>query len=256
MTNISLKSMAAVSSICCNTSIRDNRIYSILAIGQSNMAGRGSLMEVSAINNPKCHMLRMGRWQPLSDPVNVDRRITPGSFSSGVGPMASFADMMNQQTGRQIGIIPCADGGTKICQWQPGEVLYDHAVFMTQLAMRSSVFSGIIWHQGESDARSTKPEDYYVSLCRMVETIRQDLHAQSLPFVMGRLSDKIGKSWNIPLDGIYGINEQIDRCAAKYEKMSVVDVSDLELQSDEVHFSAASARVLGKRYAEAFLSLI
>lgn len=50
-------------------------------------------------------------------------------------------------------MIPCADGGTKIKQWQPGELLYDHAVAMAKLAMRTSKLCGIIWHQGESDCR-------------------------------------------------------------------------------------------------------
>ena len=46
---------------------------SFLMLGQSNMAGRGNFGEVEEINNPLCKMLRNGRWQYMSEPVNPDR---------------------------------------------------------------------------------------------------------------------------------------------------------------------------------------
>ena len=45
-----------------------------------------------------------------------------------------------------------ADGGTTLARWQPGEILYDHAVFLARLGMRSGELAGILWHQGESDS--------------------------------------------------------------------------------------------------------
>ena len=50
-----------------------------------------------------------------------------------------------------VGLICCADGGTEPDQWQPGEPLFDHAVYQAKLAMRSSQITGVLWHQGESD---------------------------------------------------------------------------------------------------------
>jgi hypothetical protein len=127
-------------------------IYSFLMIGQSNMAGRGEFADVEPINNPNCRMLRMGRWQKMSEPINPDRKIfSKGSFHSGIGLAASFADQLATENECQIGLIPCADGGTRLSQWMPGEILFDHAVMMTKLAMRTSRLAGILWHQGESD---------------------------------------------------------------------------------------------------------
>ena len=48
-------------------------MYSFLMIGQSNMAGRGFVHEAEPIQNSKLHVLRNGRWQPMSVPVNYDR---------------------------------------------------------------------------------------------------------------------------------------------------------------------------------------
>ena len=129
--------------------VQEGEIRSYLLIGQSNMAGRGTIGDVPPIKNKNCLMLRMGRWQKMSEPINPDRSIFEGSPRSGVCLAASFADELANATGDRIGLIPCADGGTKLSQWMPGEVLYDHAVMMTKLAMRTSRLCGILWHQGE-----------------------------------------------------------------------------------------------------------
>ncbi len=127
-------------------------IRSFLLVGQSNMAGRGDLTPENTITAPDCFMLRMGRWQPMSEPINVDRAVAEGAVPrSGANLAASFAAQLQKETGAKIGLIPCADGGTRISQWQPGEVLFDHAVFQAKLAMRTSALTAILWHQGESD---------------------------------------------------------------------------------------------------------
>ena len=114
-------------------------IRSFLLVGQSNMAGRGDLTPENTITAPDCFMLRMGRWQPMSEPINVDRAVAEGAVPrSGANLAASFAAQLQKETGAKIGLIPCADGGTRISQWQPGEVLFDHAVFQAKLAMRTS----------------------------------------------------------------------------------------------------------------------
>lgn len=92
-------------------------------------------------------MLRMGRWQEMSEPINVDRAVAEESRPrSGANLAASFAAQLQKETGSQIGLIPCADGGTRISQWQPGEVLFDHAVFQAKLAERTSMLTAILWH--------------------------------------------------------------------------------------------------------------
>ena len=54
-------------------------IRSFLLVGQSNMAGRGDLTPENTITAPDCFMLRMGRWQPMSEPINVDRAVAEGA---------------------------------------------------------------------------------------------------------------------------------------------------------------------------------
>ena len=89
---------------------QESEISAFLMIGQSNMAGRGEFSEVEPISNKLCYMLRMGRWQKMSEPINPDRPIFEGKFHSGVSLGASFADDLARKGGERIGLIPCADG--------------------------------------------------------------------------------------------------------------------------------------------------
>ncbi len=129
-------------------------IHSFLMIGQSNMAGRGSIEDVPRIDNPHLKMLRNGRWQRMLFPVNPDR------VFSGVSLAESFADAYQRDHGVDVGLIPCADGGTQMDQWKAGGLLFDHAVFQTQLALRTSSLAGVLWHQGESDSLPGLAEAY------------------------------------------------------------------------------------------------
>ncbi len=49
-------------------------IHSFLMVGQSNMAGRGSLNEVEPISAPALLMLHNGRWRPMRAPVTPPDR--------------------------------------------------------------------------------------------------------------------------------------------------------------------------------------
>ena len=135
-----------------------------LMIGQSNMAGRGNLCDVEPIKNPHCYMLRMGKWIQMSEPVNPDRAIyLDGRGGSGISLAAKFADEYANKYGEDVGLIPAAYGGTTLSNWQPGEVLYDHALAIARIAQRSSEIVGILWHQGEFDANLMKNVESYYS---------------------------------------------------------------------------------------------
>ena len=218
-------------------------------IGQSNMAGRGEFGEVKTIQNNKCYMLRMGRWQPMSEPINPDRAILEGTFHSGIGLAASFADELSKYSGNEIGLIPCADGGTKIKQWQPGELLYDHAVYMTKLAMRTSNLCGIIWHQGESDCCQLDEDEYRKDFLNVMTSLRKDI-GKNIPIIIGEISDKISDKWN--LDSIEKMNILLHKLQKEISLCGIVSVNGLELKKDGIHFNSKAYRELGKRYFEKY----
>ena len=228
---------------------KDENIRSFLMIGQSNMAGRGEFRDVEPIENPDCFMLRMGRWQQMYEPINPDRDIFKIKYHNGVSLAASFADELQKLSGDRIGLIPCADGGTSIDQWMPGEVLFDHAVMMTRLAMRSSTFSGFLWHQGEADSYEGKLEVYQEKFITMISAMRRELGAEDLPVIIGELSEDIER---LEKPNIIKMNENFHKIASVLPHCAVVSSKGLTLKDDRLHFNAVSLREFGKRYFHAY----
>ena len=235
--------------------VKNEKILSFLMIGQSNMAGRGDFGEVPVISNKDCYMLRMGRWQVMSEPINPDRDVLTSKFHSGVCLAASFADEVSKYTGRKVGLIPCADGGTKISQWQPGEILFDHAVMMAKLAMRTSEFGGIIWHQGESDCDEKNEPLYKERLTTIINALRDKLGLHDVPFIIGGLGDFL-----LDFSPHYAVHSKIvngilESMADDEKLIGFVPATGLGGNPDNMHFSAPALREFGLRYYDEFRRL-
>ena len=231
-------------------------VTSFLMLGQSNMAGRGNLSQVAPLENDKCFMLRNGRWQKMSEPVNPDRGILNGEFTSGVSLATSFADAYANHTKENVGLIPCADGGTNISQWQSDGVLFEHAVFQAKLAMRTSQLKCVLWHQGESDCNSDEDVASYAKrFLTMVHDLRSALEVPSLPFIIGELSEEISSKWK--MDGRNKLlNEQLKNLTQNNELLYLVSAKDLKLNPDGIHFDAESCRTFGCRYFSTLLKYL
>lgn len=222
-------------------------IHSFLMVGQSNMAGRGYFNEVEPIDNTNLLVLRNGRWQKLFTPVNPDRRF------SGISLAESFALEYSKTHGNvQVGLIPCADGGTDIDDWCEGGVLFDNAIYQTRLADRTSNIAGVLWHQGESDAKEGRVEFYEEKLRKVISAFRKEKALKDIPFIMGEL----GK-WdrtNTPWDGkLYDkINDIIVKVATSTPNANIVSSTGLTPNEDFLHLNAKSLREFGVRYFNAF----
>ena len=228
--------------------LEDNKLLSFLMVGQSNMAGRGDFGEVSPIENKNCYMLRMGRWQPMSEPINPDRDVLHSYYHSGVCLAASFADEVSRYTNKKIGLIPCSDGGTKISQWQPGEVLFDHAVMMSRLALRTSEFGGIIWHQGESDCMNCfEPKKYREQFINTMTELRKALGAEDKPLIIGEISENITPEWKVGTNPIK-FNKLLNELVLEIPNCRIASAKGLVLKPDGIHFNSVSLRELGIRY--------
>ena len=230
-------------------------IRSFLMIGQSNMAGRGEIGDVEPIVNPDCFLLRMGRWQKMSEPINPDRAIFNGEFRCGIGLAASFADQLSRECKMQVGLIPCADGGTSIDQWMPGELLFDHAVMQTRLAMRTSQFSGILWHQGESDCNDDESLlAHKAKFVTMITALRRELNAEEVPLIIGELSHCYDPARGLE-DRPMRMNEAYRTLEKELPFCKVASAKGLNMKADGLHFNASSCRVFGERYFEKWLEL-
>lgn len=221
---------------------------SVLMIGQSNMAGRGFLDEVPTICNERIQMLRNGRWQMMTEPINYDRPV------AGVGLAGSFAAMWcmeNQED--KIELIPCAEGGSSLDDWAIDKILFKNAVSQAKFAIQDSELVGILWHQGENDSYGGNYQTYNKKLQVIVETLRKELDVPEIPFVMGGLGDFLGKSgFGLNCTEYELVNHELIKFAKEKENTYFVTAEGLTSNPDGIHMNAVSQRKFGIRYYEAF----
>ena len=224
--------------------------HSVLLLGQSNMGGRGFPNEVEPIRNERLFVLRNGRWRAMYVPVNPDR------VTSGINLSESFADRYAREHGVDVGIIPCADGGSCLDQWQVGGLLFDHACYMAELASRTSTIAAVLWHQGESDCSEDRYPMYEEKLTVILDAFRQKLGLEDVPFLLGGLGDYLQFC---PRSEKYKnyvhINAALGRIAEKRPMTGYVSAQGLAANADNLHFSAKALREFGLRYYEAFAKL-
>ena len=225
-------------------------IHSVLLIGQSNMAGRGRIEEAIPVDKTGISVQRNGRWRAMYRPVNPDRR------TSGVCLAESFAERyVADHPGVEVGLIPCADGGSRIDQWLPGTRLFDNAVFQAKLAQRSSTIVAILWHQGESDSLNDRYLVQGKKLRLVLDAIRRELGLWDVPVLIGGLGEFLEdyqegahSQWSL-------INREMEAVANADPKMGYVPAEGLGHNGDDLHFNAAALHEFGLRYYEAFRKL-
>jgi hypothetical protein len=221
--------------------------HSFLIIGQSNMAGRGFIKDVSPIYDEHIKMLINGRWQTMFEPINTDRP------TSGIGPAPSFAAAWRlKNEAEDIGLIPCADGGSSLDEWEPGSALFENAIGQVLMAKQTSTLEGILWHQGENDSFGGRSASYLAKFSAIVSNLRSRLGAD-LPVIVGGLGDFL-------VTGRYGqyfteveaVNKALVKLPESIPGCFFVTAANLLPNPDGLHFCAASQRIFGIRYFEAW----
>jgi len=238
------------------------RIELFLLLGQSNMKGRG-IMPDEPKRDPRIVMMHMkdDQWYLARHPLHLvgDAKTFQGADNAGVGPGLSFAETLAARDPKvQIGLIPCAVGGSSINVWQKGAKLYDEAMRRAQLALQTTSpvkgrIRGVLWLQGEADATDKGMATHEAKLLKLIDDLRADLGTPDLPFI----ACTIGEMWP-DTEGRQKarMNELLLSLPGKRPHTASVDARDLRGHiGDHVHFDTASQIQIGQRYAEKFLQL-
>jgi hypothetical protein len=208
------------------------------------MAGRGIVEPQDTIGNNSILCLnKEGDWEIAKEPLHFDKSV------AGVGPGLAFArEMLIGNDSIVIGLIPCAAGGSGIEYWlkdlfweQTSTFPYNNALLRAKLAMKDGTLKGILWHQGEADCSPVQLKQYKENLITLIQKIRKDLNTPDLPFIAGELPyfNPCSKDFNSNLHEIKNLILFFD----------VVSAEKLSSLPDKIHLDAASAREIGKRYA-------
>nr|WP_321356367.1 sialate O-acetylesterase [uncultured Draconibacterium sp.] len=235
--------------------VADNFWIFIMA-GQSNMAGRGIVEPEDTISNPRILTINLNNeWVVAKEPLHLYQPKLTG-LDGGV----SFARELLKYVPDSvtIGLVPCAVGGSPIQAWAGDSVFNDVQLLSNfkekaGMAMRYGEVKGVLWHQGESDAFPGKIQVYKLKLEYVLTIMREFLGDNSLPIIIGELGaftnpKERQDNWN-------KINEIIRQVSENMNDCYIVPTHDLTCNPDSVHFNNVSQRMLGKRYAEKFISV-
>lgn len=219
------------------------------------MAGRGDVAAEDKTVTPGIFSLdRQREWVPAADPLHFDKPV------AGVGPGLSFARAIAAQNAdAEIGLIPAAVGGSPITAWEPGAFYpetatwpYDEAVQRTRHALRQGDLRAILWHQGESDANPGAAPLYDARLRTLIGRFRIEFGNARLPVLVGQLGQWPERPWD---DAWKRVDQAHRDIAASVPGVRFVSSQGLAHKGDVLHFDAASARELGRRYAAAYLDM-
>ncbi len=249
--------------------------YDVVALlGQSNMIGVAGSAESPSrnlINNriysyaaTGAHASQLARASdPLGHPGTVQTTV--------VGPGMSFA---RGYTGmipgnRRVLLVPAAYGGTGIAsgtpRWDPTtnwpddtSNLYNRAIAQTQAAIiaggPNTRLVAALWIQGENDVdERTAPARYQTLLEQLIDGFRSRLAVPNLPFVIGSMTPEFIANSGAEAVAIDAIHQAT---ATRKPYTSYVAGPAGMGAWDNVHYSNAGAREMGRRLLAGYTSAL
>jgi hypothetical protein len=234
--------------------------------GQSNMAGRGQVPAWGRDTNERVFVFGNDyRWriaaEPVDDPSHQVDEVSEDP-DAGFSPALAFATfLLQQRPDMEIGLIPCAMGGSSIYQWRRDlseNTLYGSCLKRVRAASTMGHVAGVLFFQGEADATSPEfyqdtelfPAEWGARFTAFVNDWRDDVGSPELPVVFAQLGTN--KAPHIFVN--WAVVKKQQR-AVEIPFGAMITTEDLALR-DAVHFTPESYRIIGQRFARAYLNLI
>lgn len=231
--------------------------------GQSNMEGMGTVEPQDRVSNPRVRVLQdqtcsnlnrqYGTWYTAAPPLN--------RCWSGLGPGDYFGKIMADSLPAQmtIGLVPASVAGCNIALYQKSAPIgragadipsqfsggYAWLLDLAKQAQKVGVIRGILFHQGETN---TSDPSWKYKVQEIVQDLKKDLSLGDVPFLAGELLYSQYKSC------CSSHNVEINKLPGLIPNAHVISANGLP-GKDEAHFTSASYREFGIRYAKKMLEL-
>ena len=234
-----------------NVPNKENLWVFILA-GQSNMAGRGLVEPQDTVPNNRVYTLnKQGNIILAKEPLHFYEPTMAG-LDSGL----SFGKALIKHIPDSISVllIPTAVGGSSISQWLNDSIhrevkLFSNFKQKAELGMRFGTVKGILWHQGESDAKTKEAPLYQIKLSELFYQFRKIIGNQETTVVIGQLgSYSTNPLWS-------KINDHIKYYVSTDQYSGMINTQDLKDKGDKVHFNSEAQRLMGERFANEFIKI-
>lgn len=232
-----------------NVPNKDNLWVFILA-GQSNMAGRGLVMPQDTIPDQRIFTInKEGELIIAKEPLHFYE-----PTMSGLDCGLTFGKTLLSQIPDSISILllPTAVGGSSISKWL-GDSIHRNVKLLSNFKEKVAIgkkygrIKGVLWHQGESDASTENVALYGNRLSKLTTEFRAITNKDDLLILIGELGGYVQE--NLWLQ----INSQIKAYVNKDPNAILIKTQDLKDRGDNLHFNAEGQRIMGTRFADAFL---
>jgi|AntDeeMetagen681_2_1112603.scaffolds.fasta_scaffold00001_179 cytochrome c peroxidase len=190
------------------------------------------------------------------------------------GPEITFgrylADSLENQSNTRIAILKSAKGGTSLyADWEPGgdgttegdgpvyktfqRIVNDGLIALGNRYPNASIqVEGMLWVQGEKDARASRHEAYEANLENFIADVRAT-YGDQLKFVISQLSD----SQTEIASSMRNVVKQAQTSVATADPDNgLVDTDGFSILSDNLHFDSAAQQEIGRQAANIMLGLI
>jgi beta-xylosidase len=254
---------------------QDPNFHIYLSFGQSNMEGNGVIeaqdqtvvdsrfQVMGAVNCTGAKSYTLGKWTTGTVPIV--------RCNTGLGPLDYFGRTMmaNLPANIKVGVVPVAIGGCDIAlfdkvnygayvatapSWMIGTINqyggnpYARLVEVAKLAQKDGVIKGILFHQGETNnGQQDWPNKVKVIYDNLIRDLGLD--PAKTPFLAGELVTTAQGG------ACGGHNSIIAKLPNIIPNSYVISAAGLSHKGDNLHFTPASYRTLGQRYAQQMLTL-
>ena len=237
-----------------SSSLHAKELVFLLA-GQSNMVGQGTTSELAG--------------QYHRDPSNVSFYFngykTSLSRFNHFGPEIGFAhEISKRYPNNKIKLIKFAVGGTSMYAWHPqwnavkanstrngsAGALFKKLIQTAKIPFdeKESVFAGVLWMQGEQDAKYPVAANQYANnLNSFVSALRRELKAPHVAFLMGKVNPPINL---FPATLVVQTAQNLAQ--QRIRNCYLIQTADLDKRGDLLHYNTKGQLELGKRFARAF----
>jgi len=238
-----------------------------LLLGQSNMKGRGEV-PTEQVDDPRIVMMHLqdNQWYCARHPLHIRAEQDPldRHDDAGVGPGLDFARQIAARFPHsRIALVPGAVGGSGIERWVKGAPLYEAAIKRAKLALAQGPaghtrLRGILWMQGEREAREKERADVYQEkLDGMIRAMRADLGQPDLLFIASTVGPVLDTD---VMKARYPYRAEVNGILLDLPKRvpfsMCIDARDLTGHiGDALHYNTPSQQEIGRRLASAWLKI-
>lgn len=230
-----------------------HNLWIFLMAGQSNMAGRGLVEPRDTLSSPRILTISQDNEIVLAkEPLHYYE-----STRTGLDCGVSFAAALLKSLPDSVSLllVPVAVGGSAIQQWL-GDSTWRDVKLLTNLkekigiARSVGVFKGVLWHQGEANANTLHDIGQHSGrLALLADTFRIIMNTPGLPFLVAELG-----SFSKDPRLFRKLNGQLKKFVMADKYAALIKTGDLTHNGDSLHFNSEAQRLMGERFARAYIS--